>query len=187
MIRSIIVAGALALTPVYALANGFYLDLLAGQSEVKSDVDNEGVFKGDDLSLGLQFGYQFLPFLAVEAGYTDHGEASKKAFVGNYKADTQVANLGLKFILPIGDVVRLYARGGVGWWENEYSYTVAGVTVSDDDKGNDFYVGLGAHFNVNDFVYLGIEANHMKFDTDVNGSDSENTLNHAAFKVGFYF
>lgn len=192
MIRSIMMAGMLVLTPIYALANSFYLDVLVGQTEQETDIDNEGSFKSDDLSLGLQVGYQFLPFLALEGGYTDHGEASKRAGLGRANMETTVANLGLKFILPIGDVARLYARAGVGWWEYSQSYQGALIDIHDDDEGSDFYIGLGAHFNVNDFVYLGVEVNQMKMDLNLRDStaadvDVENTLTHAAFKIGFYF
>lgn len=189
MIRSILITLLFAAIPASVLAEGFYGELLVGQTEQKSELDGVGTFTEDDVAIGVQLGFQFLPFLAVEGGYTDHGKASRDhgALIGVSKMETTVAHVGMKGILPLGDVVRLYARAGLGWWDYDISHDSPIATFSSGDKGKDFYYGAGVHFNLSEVVYLGVEYNQMKMEADVAGFDVDHTLRNLALKVGLMF
>src|SRR5690606_36469395 len=99
------------------LADNWYGELSVGQAEQESSIRGVTGFSEKDVSLGLQLGYRFLPFLSVDAGYGDLGEASQRrnTALGGSKTATQstVTNLGLQALLSVGGKANLYVRGGV--------------------------------------------------------------------------
>src|SRR5690349_19155664 len=84
------IAGLLSVVKTAQAADDFYLGAGVGRSRVADWCDNVGQFSaqlspffgsGTDCNEGstafnLYAGYRFLPYLAVEAGYTDFGKAT---------------------------------------------------------------------------------------------------------------
>lgn len=178
--------GAVAVTPS-ALAEaqpGFYLGLSGGESSFdlkKQELDDvvlsvffsqgapvlsrSSQFSDSDTAIALFAGYQFLPYIALEASYLNLGAAeyrwtgtvnppgptvSAPAAV-NIDVETKGFTLAGIGSLPLGDVVDLHGRLGFFFAETELSVDVgigpgAGAdSDSLDSEGVLFGVGAGFH------------------------------------------
>lgn len=170
----IAICSALAF-PVYA--EGFYVvgslgqttthidtsaieDPLAGKPGFSSTTD------GTDTGYKLQLGYKFNPYLAVEGGYINLGNASYKAKqvgVGQlsltYRA--QGLNAAAVGILPLGERFSLFAKGGLlmAWVDTDETFTKNGLTKTQSFSGSSLgeNLGVGMAFDLSKQVALRAE------------------------------
>ncbi len=87
-----LLAPALVVGAAYAAEPGFYLGASGGQTTVDGDAGSFGFddnvpgfnqnykIDGDDWGWKAYLGYQFLPWLGVEAGYVDFGGISNSYY-----------------------------------------------------------------------------------------------------------
>lgn len=108
----------------YAFQPGLYITAAIGPTV--DYVSNE--FTTDETAYHASFGYQFTEVAAVESGYTLHQPAGLDNLHTHY--------LALKLILPLQDIVALYAKAGAGR-----------LYMSGYDKYLPF-VGIGMDFNL---------------------------------------
>jgi len=192
--------------------DGFVGELLLGHSDQKlnasaksvsnsdSGVTKSGlVMDGSATSYGIQGGYQFNNYFAVELGYQQYGEFT--SLVNNFvrvTIDTSSINFGVKGILPLSENYSLNARMGVANWDlNNTSSVYAPGSDIDNIKGNgsDIYYGIGAQykFNGNYFVGLNYSVLTMRWDTredfpsGVFLVDYEHKVKNIYFSVGVFF
>jgi len=158
-------AGALV-SSTFALAGaahadiGPYIGASLGQTTFK---DSEHVPNGlggtvtlhldeNDTSYKLYGGYMILPFLGIEGGYVDFGDASKNLGAANAKLDLSADGWEIFAVgnLPLGPL-DLFAKAGVLSYDARLKVRVNGTTVasgSDSDEvgayGVGAAVGLGA-------------------------------------------
>jgi hypothetical protein len=162
---------------------GFYLGVSAGEStfDVKKDELDDvvlGVFFGQglpvltasskmedsDSSLALIAGYQFLPYIALEASYLDLGAAEYRSsgtinppgpvFSAPASVDVDIETKGFTLTgigsLPLGKVVDLHGRLGFFFAETELSTVVRIGSGTGTDKrsldSNGVLFGVGAGF-----------------------------------------
>jgi hypothetical protein len=96
----------------------------------------------DDSSFAynLNAGYRINSWLAVDGGYWNLGEYTSDRLPNGdkLKADASAWTLGGMVSIPLW-ILDIYARGGVAWWE---------TGKDGDDDGTDWYLGLGAAFNL---------------------------------------
>lgn len=164
-------------------AEGFYAELAVGEAEQKTTIRGLTNYSAKDMSLGLQVGYQFLPYMAVELGYTDYGQASKSKSGIKGSMETTAINTGVKFIMPIGKVASVYVKTGIAWWD--YQFKALGIRTSEKDK--DFYYGAGAKFNLNEVFALGVEYQAFSMDIDKNGFDAKHKIDNMALTFSVLF
>ncbi len=159
---------ALALTTTYSAAS------MAAESDVKNDsglyvggnygylkVDGDDDFDDDnDVWQGL-VGYKFNPYIAVEGSYIDFGKYGSSVA----GAETDGYTAALKLMLPLGERVELYAKGGQLWYDTDYN--VAGISASDDDTG--VFAGAGVGFKITENFL--INAEYTWYDAEIDAGD----------------
>lgn len=180
MRRIVAVAGValLAAVPAHAVDRGFYAGLDFGQSS--HDLDASGLSRQLDSALGdlgltvsgassdtsedgftygVLVGYQFRPYLAVEAAYVDLGDAEFKrnGTVSNgvtsgdlrtqLTTESSGPSLSALGILPFMKGWEVHARAGVYFSSNDATarLTIDGVDDSTSDSSNstEFLWGAG--------------------------------------------
>lgn len=194
MLAQIAVVSAFALTAQAASAQmtGFYVEGTAGFG--KFDLGNTSGWSVDntDNNWGLTVGYMLNKYVGLEAGYRDLGSASGSiagtlngtlygrpaTLTGtlNASGDADGWLFGVRGVLPINDKFSL--NGRLGWydWKADLKATAnavltwggtaypANATVTQSVDGNDMYYGIGATYNIN--KQLGVGIGYMQFDLD---------------------
>lgn len=219
------VLAALATTPVMAAEpTGFYLGFDLGQSSFDIDAgdpeDELLDWLGDDSGLsvleassetsdsaftwGLHLGYQVLPYVAVEAGYIDLGEAEYKVRgvvaddFDDYQAEA-VGNLDSSgFVVSALGMVPLWDSGwdvfgrvGMYFGSNDLkeSLTVDDVTdaAEDDTSSESFVWGVGISYTSGQWTsrleyqqYLDVGE-----EGDFDGVDLSRIVFGAVYRTGF--
>jgi len=144
-----LLAPALAIGSVYAAEPGFYLGASGGQSFIDDETDN---YKIDDDATGWKayIGYQFLPWLGVEAGYVDFGSYSSDNLFEGTELDVINADIDgsawegfLVGSLPIGPV-DLFAKVGAADITTEVDTQNFGT---DSENDTQLAYGVGAAYN----------------------------------------
>ena len=206
---------ALASTPAVAAERGFYFGLDAGQyaydldqgdldrlvvaaiEDVGLDVlDGSSETSEDGFTYGVIFGYQILPYLAVEAAYVDLGDFEYKgnALVsdGVTTADMRAqltgessgATLSALGIFPFASGWEVYGRAGVYFGSNDASFRFNsnGIeeSASDSSKSTDFVWGVGAGYTRGDWT---VRLDFQQF-SDVGDSDSTGEVNVNRIALG---
>lgn len=157
--------------------NGWYAGLSLGQSnyaQMKPSTDatsvalaqqglpNTATETATPFAYGLDVGYQFMPYLAVEGGYVDLGSASAdfqihltpagSAHVNIHATGEDLFAVG---ILPISDRFSLYGKLGLLAYSQKFDGSVTvGTTGSTipgtSDTGTTTGIGVGASYRFND-------------------------------------
>lgn len=185
-----LLVAALALTTTYSAAS------FAAEQDAKNDsglyvggnygylkVDGDDDFDDDnDVWQGL-VGYRFNRYIALEGSYIDFGKYGSSVA----GAETDGYTAALKLMLPIGDRVELYAKGGQLWYDTDYH--LATVNGSDDDTG--VFAGAGVGFKVTENFLVNAEYTWYDADIDadavVNGADTSTDFNQASIGVEYRF
>lgn len=181
VISAAVLASLLGMTAPAVAENGFYVGFDLGQGTVDADqgaldsalidafesvgldvLDGSSSVSEDGFSYGLILGYQFLPYLAVEASYVDVGRleyrASGTVSDGNATGDGQFAvdaeargpALSALGILPFADDWSVYGRIGVFFADVKYDarLTIDGASgsMSDSSSSESVFWGVGAGY-----------------------------------------
>jgi OmpA-OmpF porin, OOP family len=94
-------------------------------------------------------GYEFNPYLAVEAGYIDGGKADDEIAGVVIETDTYALVASVIGSLPVGECCSLYGRAGYMHWESDQEARVAGDVIATlDVDGNEPFFGAGASATV---------------------------------------
>jgi len=171
--------GALALpTAVYADEDtGFTLSAAYGGYKSRG-----GEFDDDNDLYEVSVGYRFLPFLGIEAGYTDMGK-----FGGDIaSADVDGYSASLVGTLPVSKSFNLYAE--VGQFFSKTRIEALGFEDSMDDKT--LFYGVGASFKIAEPLWMTLE--YQRYKVDVNDDNwpvelSDEDTDIDAVKVGALF
>lgn len=188
-----------------ALAENMYVVGSIGRSHVKIDkaeVDNALINAGvtglsssvddTDTAYKLQFGYQFTPYFAVEAGYADLGKMTYSAAFTSGSANASAKATGITVaalgILPIGNDFSLFAKLGTidAKVETDVSATGPGGSASANRSSTRWRpnYGLGAAYSVNKSI--GIRAEYERFD-NLGDSNTTGSGDVDLFSVGVAF
>lgn len=133
MNKNFIAAAVLAVTSIAAHAAdaGFYIGADVGRTKIDDF--------GKETSVGGFAGYQFNPYVAVEAGYRDLGTFK---FMG-YDAKTKQTAVSVIGSVPFGNGFSAFGRLGY----NKLKVDVKGFSA--DDNGTLAGIGLGYAFTAN--------------------------------------
>jgi OOP family OmpA-OmpF porin len=147
---SAILALALAVSANTAGASdGFYLGAGAGQATIEID-DNEVDFDQDDFGWKAFAGYRFGSYFGVEGGYVSLGEPDDTVLGVDIEVDADGWDLFAVGFWPIGTRWDLFGKVGFIAWSADVKGSFEGISVSDDQDGEDLAFGLGVGWNMND-------------------------------------
>lgn len=149
-----LLAPALAIGSAYAAEPGFYLGASGGQTFIDDEADDLDVkYDDDETGWKAYIGYQFLPWLGVEAGYVDFGEFTGEGFEvrgnnnvgGRFDADLELSAWEgfLVGTLPIGPV-DLFAKVGAADITAELDTQNFGT---DSENDTQLAYGVGGAYN----------------------------------------
>jgi len=139
--------------------HGFYV----GGNYGYVKIDGQDSFDDhNDVKEGV-LGYRLNPYLAVEGSYIDFGDYGNSLA----SASTDGYTAALKAILPLGDRLELFAKGGQLWYRTDYKTAVG--NNSNDDKG--VFAGAGVGFKVTENFLL--NAQYTWYDTKMDAKDIE--------------
>lgn len=155
MIKKALVASSIILLSTAAQAEGGYLGLSAGQT----DVDISGFDTGTSFS--VTGGFKVNSNFSLEASYIDFGESSDSiAPVWTLKSDA--INLSAVGLVPITQSVDIFAKMGLLMWNASIDQAGTGEIASDD--GQDISLGLGISANLAEHFSIIFE--YQKFELD---------------------
>jgi len=154
---------ALVIGSAYAAEPGFYIGASGGQTTVDQDAGDLGIdtnfnndfdrdFKidDDDTSWKAFLGYQFVPWLGIEAGYVDFGGAQSDRSIGNQTLEADIDLTGINAFLvgsiPIGPV-DLFAKVGAIDFQTDADVKFAGEKESNGENDTQLAYGVGAAYN----------------------------------------
>lgn len=181
VISAAVLASLVGLSAPAVADSGFYVGFDLGQGSVDADqggldgtlidafdsvgldvLDGTSSVSEDGFSYGLILGYQFLPYLAVEASYVDVGRLEYRArgtvsdgistAEGRYGMDAEAKGptLSALGILPFADYWSVYGRLGVFFADVKYeqSLTIDGASgsASDSSSSENLFWGVGAGY-----------------------------------------
>ncbi len=152
---------ALALIGVSATASAdswLYGGVQAGQADLNGETAT---------SYGVHVGTGILPFIGLEAGYWNLGDA--EVTVGNLSASSEASTVyfAAKPSIDFGPL-HLYARGGLHSYEITYGGLLSNLSA---DDGVDIMYGVGAEYSL--LPGLTVGGGVQSFAVEVNG-DSDN-------------
>jgi OOP family OmpA-OmpF porin len=132
---------------------GFYAGAGVGQSFV-----DEGVYDDEDTAFSVFGGYEFNPYIGVEAGYVDFGKVQADKRMGpELEGDT--AYLTAVGTLPITDSFSAYAKAGFHSWNLD-----SDLVSNSDDSGTDPTYGLGVQYRFTD--RLALRGEYSRFEAE---------------------
>lgn len=122
------------------------------------DTNNE--LRDDRMTWQAYLGGRFTPYIGVEAGYVDFGEADGDG--GFLDANGVTAGLGLHW--PITDTFTLSGRVGQLWWDSSGTGLTPIGDFEFDDDGNDTFYGVGAQFGQSEGIGLSVRYDFYELD-----------------------
>lgn len=181
---AILLATTLAATAAHSADSGFFAEVGVGMTKVDTDVDNiPGVSVDDeDMFFSIGGGYSFNKMFALEAGYTDLGEAEISIPSIAYSATISADGfyVGPRLTFELAPKFEAYGRIGMLVWDGEFKDS-DGYSVSDD--GSDIYFGIGAAYKISDQVSLG--ADWTRFTVESDGDEADIDTFGAKLKFNF--
>lgn len=206
LIVTAILVTSLAAVPVLVQSDehvphaGPHLGIGAGQAVLENDpldrLDTPGADIDDgDTGYQLFAGYQFTPFVAMEASYLDAGDlaaAGSAARAGHLTTaelavDAEGLGLALVGIVPFPYGVSLHARLGMlaGKMEMADTARASGDTIAQDEAlegGTAPFYGIGATYRINRLM---MRAEYERYDIGESGEALETDLVSAS--LGYHF
>lgn len=147
---------ALAISPAHAIMSapdGWFAEGNVGTASIAND-SLPGSHDQTGVSGNLNVGYKFMPFFAMEVGYSRFAEMTIKDGQGNKAGDASFYSYDLagKGIVPIVDSgFELFAKIGVNRMNQHISINDSAVAAniglnSTQHSNTNYYVGLGAQY-----------------------------------------
>ena len=113
-------------------------------------------------------GYRFGDNFAIEVDYQKLFEVEDNILGVKAQLDADAWTVSLRPILPISDVVDLYAKVGYTWYDIEARASILGVSITDDDSDSSFSWGGGVDLNFGNLSLRGEVARIEVDDADLN-------------------
>jgi len=148
---------------------GFYIGVGTGPSSFDvADFNDEFsnlYFETDNFGVKVFGGYQFLKHLAVQVGYTDFGQITRRETNIYYEDqslkvsinDWDASAIG---IVPLGKRASFYGKLGVAAWNADVTVDDGHTAVKESSSGTDVIFGLGFDFRFKKFG-LRISGDHL--------------------------
>ena len=152
-------------TATAAAPPGPYLGVGAGVYTL--DIDE--VDFDDSAALVRGFGgWRLGPYWAVEADYQELAESEDAVSGVDVELDVHAWTLSVRPILPIGEVIDLYARAGWTWYDAEATASNGPFQASLDDSGSEVTGGGGVDVHLGDMLTIRGDVSRIEIeDTDL--------------------
>lgn len=128
----------------------FYVGAGVGRSEARNFCTIGGACDAKDLTWNLFAGYRFHRHFALEAAYTNFGEATTSGFVGGVPSTARTESTALELVavglVPLSDSFSLYGKAGFFRYDSDGSAS-GGLVAASSGKGTEFTFGVGAEYN----------------------------------------
>jgi len=150
----------------------FYGDAVFGQAKQGPDITSGRKVMDDEFSMGARVGYQFHPYIAIEAAYHDYGELfdantlpiegdeTQSRLIRDY-FQAKALNMGVKFIIHCSDCeLTLDLRWGGAKWDfdaEKLDSSKPGEVQNLSDNGFNRYYGVGTSYHISDHMTVGLE------------------------------
>jgi len=179
---------AAALTPAllagtaYAAEPGFYIGAGAGQTTLKTDLQPRNStdkleIDNDDTSWKAFLGYQFVPWLGVEAGYTELGSTDEdRTFANGGDIEGTIDVSGFEGYLvpsiPIGDHFEIFGKIGAAYGDVTADGKLRRTPTSprekfDESTDGDTYLAYGGGVALNfGRGHWTLRAEYLEYDVD---------------------
>jgi OOP family OmpA-OmpF porin len=143
-----------AAAPASALDRGFYLGAGFGFSsfDVGDFYDDYRPLRFEEGNPGFKVfgGYRIFNFLAVEVGYLDYGNITKREGLRGFNERLSVGidqwDASVLGVIPLGHKAGLFGKVGAASWDADVLYTADGVPLDLSSSGTDLTYGLGVDF-----------------------------------------
>ncbi|MEI7430578.1 MAG: outer membrane beta-barrel protein [Betaproteobacteria bacterium] len=199
------IVSALISSGAFAADNGPFVEAAIGASKFNVDNSSGWNMSKNDTSWNILGGYMVNKYVGLEAGYLDLGKVSGSIsgnLSGNLYGKPLVVNgavnasgtakgwlLGVRGVLPINEQFSLNARAGVYLWNSDLNASVSAAgtwggsaiaangSASKSYTGSDAYYGIGAKYNVNKQVAIGLGYAKYKLGGDLSTNVDNYDLN----------
>lgn len=190
MKKIVLVGMASTLISASAFAAGPFVEAAVGSTKFNVNGASGWNMNDRDTSFGVLGGYMVNDNFGLEGGYLDLGKVSG-SITGNLsgnlygrallvngtitaKGDAKGWVLGVRGDLPINDKFSLNGRVGIYNWDSDVNVSVSAAgtwggtaiaaagSASQSFSGSDAYYGIGAKYNVNKQVTIGLGYSHYK-------------------------
>jgi hypothetical protein len=161
--------------------------------------------QGDgDIGWSVHAGLRVHEFVALEVNYLDTGSIRWEQDLVympefndyyNNRVDfsAQVTEVSVLGILPLVEVMEVYLRLGVGFWDGQsqqrldQSFGNDVVTRSVDENGTGLLFGVGAGVTLAKVCHLRLELQSVDIDEDVLNARDDSSIESILFEVQFRF
>jgi OOP family OmpA-OmpF porin len=152
--------------------NDFYL--LAALGATNSDVALGGINRVDDDNVGyaLGAGYAFSPNISIELAYQDFGDQNSETdcppgyaclvIPVTTRADLTAVSLSILGSVPFTNNLDAYGRLGIASWDIAFN----GISSAFDASGEDFLLGAGLRWSLDDRWKIFAEYTRLDLDLD---------------------
>ncbi len=128
---------------------GLYIGATIGRSEARDFCSIGGACDPRDMSWNAFAGYRFNRYFALEAGYTDFGEATTSGFVTGIPTRVTAETTAFELVgvgrIPLGDSFSLYGKAGFFRFDSD-GVATGGLVDRQSRKGTEFTFGFGAEY-----------------------------------------
>ncbi|WP_227545911.1 putative Ig domain-containing protein [Marinobacter fonticola] len=130
---------------------------------------------GGRLAGTIGAGYRLTESLALEIAWVDLGDTEitfsstpvNRDIAAVHPESGQGPAASAIYRYAITDRLGLRARGGVLFWDRDYSTTQGEVAITDDEEsGTDFFYGVGIDYRVSRLIFLTAEVQRFEFSRD---------------------
>lgn len=193
-----------------AANNGWYVGVDLGSSnyaqmkpnadELSQELIQQGIPNTVSVSdtataYGVDVGYQFLPYFAVEGGYTDFGAASADFNVTiapvseHVEVHAKGETLFAVGILPVSNSFSFFGKLGILSYTQDFSGHVSGAGLpttdlqSASDSGTTTGIGVGANWDIND--RFGLRLGFTRFHAVGSDSTTGNHTGQGTIDLGY--
>jgi hypothetical protein len=161
--------------------------------------------QGDgDIGWSVHAGLRVHEFVALEVNYLETGSIRWEQDLVympefndyyNNRVDfsAQVTEVSALGILPLAEIVELYLRLGVGFWDGQsqqrldQSFGDEVVTRSVDENGTGLLFGVGAGVTLAKAFHLRLELQSVNIDEDVLNARDDSSIESILFELQFRF
>lgn len=149
---------------------GIHFGADVGRAEARKFCDNISRCDSSDNTAKVHVGFQFTPYIGVEAGYVSFGTIFKSNDVAA-RASQKASAITASAVgtLNFGEMFGIFGRAGAAQYDTKGSGMVAGVRVKDRDGVTPFF-GAGARINLTENI--GLRAEYQVY-TDISNIDGK--------------
>lgn len=166
-------------------------ELLVGKADQESEVSGLSI-SGGDTSIGIRGSYLFNKNIAIEFAYRDYGE-SEDSYIDEFgdtiteTLETSAIAVGVKGVIPLDNGFSLNGRIGISKWDYDIKETGSALPGEFTADGTDLYYGIGAQYQFNEKVFIGLQYTITKMDVSLVFVSVDHEVKDISLSLGVNF